>query len=451
MGNMYYDQLTKLIIAKPSIQLMQGEVCFYQGDAKSYQEVPKFVQEKGKTKTSFFITPWLSGITRKKEADKIRQETETEYFRGQLYITNMRLVFVCQVNGFNLMIPTITKINRHKDGIRVISGNQSFDVMTKDVQRVLYIIDLMNKAQTVPQQPANMGSQPAPTATRSTGAVSRKDDHAIAAFIHYCEYGGKTIGKTNDEYPSYLTYRFHVNSPKTYHKKVVDAGYLEPAPAALSLQKLKVDQLKQILVANGLSEKGKKGDLVTRIVENVDVSTLKLETIYVPTEQGWTHLRKYGYLFTVEKYGITVVEYEEEVNKGGIGKENDIIWRILNRKFNQYNLSRDFGLARNELLHQAYLLDAEERHVDALMHYILVLYYDMSGCANGGYIEPKADLCLAPAILKAIHDRQKHYSPDMVNRCYERYALPKHHFSKAAFARLLADIFADATIEIKNY
>ena len=29
MGNAYYDQLAKMIIAKPSIQLMQGEVCFY--------------------------------------------------------------------------------------------------------------------------------------------------------------------------------------------------------------------------------------------------------------------------------------------------------------------------------------------------------------------------------------------------------------------------------------
>lgn len=450
MGNVYYDQLAKLIIANPTLQMMQGEVCFYQGKAKSYQKVTRFVQEKGKTKTSLFITPWLSGITRKKEADEIKQETETEYYQGQLYLTNMRLVFVCQVDGFNLMIPSITKINQHKDGIRVISGSQSFDVMTKDVQRLLHIIDLMNKAQTAPQQSASYANQTTNT-PRSTGAVSRKDDHAIAAFIHYCEFGGKPIGKTNDEYPSYFAYRFHVNSPKTYHKKVIDAGYLEPAPAEQSLQKLKVDQLKQILVANGLPDKGKKGDLVARIVESVDVSTLKLETIYVPTEQGWALLKKYNYLFTVEKYGISVAEYEAEVSKGAIGKENDIVWRILNRKFNEYNLARDFGLARNELLHQAYLLDAEERHTDALMHYILVLYYDMSGCANGGRFEPKTDLYLAPAILKAIHDKQEHYTPDMVNRCYDRYSLPRHHLTKAAFSRLLTDIFADATIDVQNY
>lgn len=450
MGNIYYDQLTKLIIAKPAIQLMHGEVCFYQGKAKSYQKVTKFVQEKGKTKTSFFITPWLSGITRKKEADKIQQETETEYYQGQLYLTNMRLVFVCQVDGFNLMIPAITKINQHKDGVRVISGSQSFDVMTKDVQRVLYIIDLMNKAQAEPQQVTHSTYQPT-NEGRGAGTVSRKDDHAIAAFVHYCEFGGKPIGKTNDEYPSYFTYRFHVNSPKTYHKKVIDAGYLEPAPAEQSLQKLKVDQLKQILAANGLPDKGKKGDLVARIVESVDVSTLKLETFYVPTEQGWTLLKKYNYLFTVEKYGISVAEYEAEVSKGAIGKENDIIWRILNRKFNEYNYARDFGLARNELLHQAYLLDAEERYTDALMHYILVLYYDMSGCANGGRFEPKTDLYLAPAILKAIHDKQEHYTPDMVNRCYDRYSLPRHHLTKAAFSKLLTDIFADATIDVQNY
>lgn len=113
-------------------------------------------------------------------------------------------------------------------------------------------------------------------------------------------------------------------------------------------------------------------------------------------------------------------------------------------------MARDFGLARNELYNEALLLAEEEKQTDALMHYILVLYYDMSGCANGGRIEPKADLCLAPAITKAIYNRKEHYTTEMLDRCYDRYNLPYHYFSKPAFGKLLNMIFEDETIDIQS-
>lgn len=148
--NIYYEQLAQMIIKSPSLNLMNGEVCFYEGAAKSYQKVTRLVQEKGKTKTSFFITPWIAGVKRKKEPGAIKQETNTEYYKGKLYVTNLRIVFNCQVDGFNLTIPAITQINQYRDGIRVVSGNRAFDVMTTDTKKVLAIIDLMNKAQTQP-------------------------------------------------------------------------------------------------------------------------------------------------------------------------------------------------------------------------------------------------------------------------------------------------------------
>lgn len=95
------------------------------------------------------LTPWFVGVKRKTNVE-VKQETKNEYYKSQLYITNMRMVFRCQVDAFDLMIPAITSINQHRDGIRVISGVNSYDVMTSDVKQVLHIIDLMNKAQTAP-------------------------------------------------------------------------------------------------------------------------------------------------------------------------------------------------------------------------------------------------------------------------------------------------------------
>lgn len=173
--NAYYEQLTQLIIKNPSLQLQNGEVCFYEGNAKSYQKVTRFIQEKGKTKTSFFITPWISGIKRKKEPGAIQQETETEYYKGKLYVTNMRVVFHCQVDAFNLMIPSIAQISQFKDGMRVISGGRSFDVMTSDVKKILNIIDLMNKAQTEPQTAQTTPKAKTQTTTRTTKREAEPD------------------------------------------------------------------------------------------------------------------------------------------------------------------------------------------------------------------------------------------------------------------------------------
>ncbi|MBE7084119.1 MAG: hypothetical protein E7373_05945 [Clostridiales bacterium] len=446
--NQYYAELAEMIIKSPSLTTKSGEVCFYEGKAKSYQVVSKIV-EKPKTKTSFFWTPWFAGIKRKKEVE-VRQEQETEYYKGTLYITNMRIVFKCKVDAFDLPINAITTIKQYRDGIRVVSGTRAFDVMTKEVAQVLHIIEIMNKAFDAQENQASAQTTSAPKSTApsasATSSRSRNDDYVIAAFIHYCEYGGKPIGKTSNDYPSYFNYDFHVNNPAKYHQKVVDEGYLEPAPLSVSLGNLKVDQLKQILIANGLPEKGKKDALIQRIVEGVNLSTLKLEVVYVPTDKGWEHLKKYEYLFIVKKYNITPAEYEAKQAELNSNRTNDIIWRILNDKFNEYNMEGYVGGARNVLLSQAELLASEDKNTDALYHYIAVLYYDMKSYENGS-IE---DVWLAPAIVKAIYDKKEFYSAEMVDRCFDRYPLPQYKMSKAKFAKLLNLIFEDETIDLST-
>ena len=364
----------------------------------------------------------------------------------------MRLVFKCKVDAFDIMIPNITSVNQYRDGIRVISGRNAYDVMTSDVKRVLHIIDIMNKAFTEQENgsASTTASAPkSPTASATTSATStksRNDDYIIAAFVHYCEYGGKPIGKTSNDYPSYFNYDFHVNNPAKHHQKVIDEGYLAPAPLSVSLGNLKVDQLKQILIANGLPEKGKKDALIERIVENVDLSTLKLEVVYVPTDKGWEHLRKYEYLFVVKKYGITPAEFEAKQAELKSSRTNDVIWRILNDKFNEYNMEGYIGGARNVLNWQAELLASEDKNVDALYHYILVLYYDMKSYGNGS----AEDVWLAPAIVKAIYDKKEFYSAEMVDRCFDRYPLPQYKMSKAKFIKLLNLIFEDETIDLST-
>lgn len=145
--NVYYEQLSQMIIKNPSLPLKNGEVCFYQGKAKSFKTVTQ-IKETPKKKTSLLLTPWIVGIKRKAQVE-VKQENVNEYYNGQLYVTNERIVFNCPVDGFNLSISTISSVKQYKNGIQVISRNASYNVMTSDVKQVLNIIELMNKAQTL--------------------------------------------------------------------------------------------------------------------------------------------------------------------------------------------------------------------------------------------------------------------------------------------------------------
>lgn len=444
--NQYYAELAGMIIKSPSLSMKEGEVCFYEGKAKSYQVVTKIV-EKPKTKTSFFLTPWFAGVKRKKEVE-VRQEQDTEYYKGTFYMTNMRLVFKCKVDAFDLMIPTVTSVNQHRDGIRVISGRNSYDVMTSDVKQILHVMEIMNKAFDAQESNTETDSASTPKSSTSvtevaTNSRSRNDDYIAAAFVHYCEHGGKPIGKNGSDYPSYFNYDFGVNNPAKHHQRVIEQGYLGAAPLSNSLKNFKVDQLKQILLANNLSDKGKKDALIERIAENVDLSTLNLEVTYIPTAKGLEHLKKYEYLFVVKKYGITYAEFEAKQAQLKSNRTNDIIWRILNDKFNEYNMGGYIGGARNVLLYQAELLSSEERNTDALYHYIAVLYYDMKNYGNAS----AEDVWIAPAIVKAIYDKKEYYTAEMVDRCFDRYPLPQYKMSKAKFSKLLNLIFEDETID----
>lgn len=281
--------------------------------------------------------------------------------------------------------------------------------------------------------------------------LPRNDDYAIAAFIAMCEQG-KNIGRSNDDYPRSVSYLWRVYDPIKYHKKVIDEGYLVEAAPDIALKKFKVDKLKSILADNGLSDKGKKDVLIARIIENVNLDSLGLEKYYVPSEKGSEHLKKYNYIFYLSNYGITWEEFDTA--KAALSehlKPNDVIWHILNNRFNKYNISEHYSVSRNELFYMAKLLEHEVKYVDALLHYTLCLYYDTSGLLTNDVIKEAKEIELAPGLAEAIHRLKDYYDQGIIERCYNRYRLPHHYIKRKNFERLLFDIFADEAIDLKKY
>lgn len=155
--NRYYAELASMIISNPPIKLREGEVCFYCNNASSFTTIT--TTKKGKPtggKTSFFWTPWVMGVKRTGKTVTTTTETHQEYYPGMLYITNMRMIFECQVDAFNLFITNIKCVKQYRNGIEVISGRKSYKVMTNDLPSVLHTIELINKAQTSKEDPVEV-------------------------------------------------------------------------------------------------------------------------------------------------------------------------------------------------------------------------------------------------------------------------------------------------------
>lgn len=280
--------------------------------------------------------------------------------------------------------------------------------------------------------------------------VPLNNNYAIAAFIRISLNGAK-VGKSNDDYPRYLNYEYGVNEPIKYHRNVIEQGYLIRGGAEYALRHYKVEQLKEILNKNGLLSKGKKDDLIKRIIEEVDITSLNLEIYYIPSEKGLDYYKKYGYVFTLRDYGISTDEYNRfKSNCKEYLKPNDIIWQLLNQRYISYGSSKDYGLARNQLSYMGRLLEDENRYTDALCSYVKVLYYDTSGCGNNGTIERKENLIMAPSIIDSIYNLKDYYVPEIIDKCYSIY-LPNQYVNKKDFERLVMDIFKNGHIDLKNY
>ena len=279
----------------------------------------------------------------------------------------------------------------------------------------------------------------------------RNDNYAIALFISRCRHGAP-VGKCNDDYARYFSYRYKVHDPVKYHKKVIADGYLTEASPYYALKKFKVDQLRSFLTNAGLPDKGKKDELISRIIESVPLGSLNLETFYIPSEKGWEHLKKYEFVFSLENYGISWEEFDEfKKTRPNHLKPNDIIWQLLNDRFNKENVSGYLGKAGADFFRMGKLLESEGRNLDALSHYITALYYETSGIDSPYVVYAPDRLFISPETIKAIHRLKDNYDRAILPRCFEVFPFRQHYINSYNFERLLFDIFEDNPIDIKKY
>lgn len=274
------------------------------------------------------------------------------------------------------------------------------------------------------------------------------DHQSTILFLNWCDKTKSPLLK-NAKYPQWMTYKLRIN-PSNFHKKLIEDGYLVKAPVNVALNKLKINDLKSILNNANIKPSGKKADLINLVIENIDVNTLQLETYYQPSEKAYELLnRKENKELIIafeNHYDITLQEFYLVKSKcHASSTPYDILWHTLNEKQLLYSKNKSYSLLRNVHLNQARLLEDEEKYTDALLHYVLVAYYDLSGCDNSSCIIPKEESLIPIGIVQHIQKLSDYYTDEIIERCSRIY-LPFHHYNLNQFKEII-----DSIIQETNY
>jgi len=271
------------------------------------------------------------------------------------------------------------------------------------------------------------------------------NEQKTVLFLDWCNKTKSPI-RRNSEYPQWHTYKLHI-SPGSFHKQMIEQGYLTQCTPDIALNKLKIVELKEILNSNNIKAKGKKADLVSAIISSVDISTLKLTEYYQLSKKGIELLeRKESKELLIafnNRYGITLEEfYYIKKRCHTDSTPNDILWRTLNEKQLLDNKNKNYGFARNVCLNQAYFLEDEKKYLPALEHYIKTVYYDLSGCGNNNTFDKKETSLIAPALIGYIQNLSEHYTDEIIEKC-KRIYLPHHYYSINEFEKIIKSIIEE--------
>lgn len=95
--------------------------------------------------------------------------------------------------------------------------------------------------------------------------------------------------KNDDYYPRYFIYKYGIEHPSEYHKKLLQEGYYKTSTIEERLSLLKVTQLKDLLDKIGQKKTEKKDDLITTVIKFADNETIDN---YCPDSYSLTDLGK---------------------------------------------------------------------------------------------------------------------------------------------------------------
>lgn len=243
----------------------------------------------------------------------------------------------------------------------------------------------------------------------------------------------------NDGYPKYFLYDYGIQDCQKFHKKMISENFLKKASIDTVLHKKTINELKEILEKNSLKKTGNKKELIKRIIEETDISQINISNIFELSEKGEKLLKENDYILKLRHTSILVEEYEKvRKNMDRKFSYNDVVWHIYNNKSFEFFSKKAFESYRSILMEMSILLHKENKYKEELSFLLKVLYCDLSGNSNDGWIYDKEFLFMVK--LDKILKLKEYFTPNMLDVCW-KIKFPFHYCDEKIFSEIVNEIF----------
>ncbi|WHH58274.1 SAP domain-containing protein [Petroclostridium sp. X23] len=212
----------------------------------------------------------------------------------------------------------------------------------------------------------------------------------------------------NPNIAGYWTYEYNLNYKKVIDK-LINNGYIKESDYKFNISKLKIDELKKMLINRSLKTTGKKAELIKRILDNYSEEECKKlfnQSFFQLTEKAvelLSHNKHILYIHSKKSYFAITVDAADKVKKlNPHYTEYDVALHILREDLGKHYKNKDWGLYRNVIYAISLVYGDLEEYELQLNSLFEICYRDLSGLSNSNHIDSKDLVCLAPGIINSI-------------------------------------------------
>lgn len=282
----------------------------------------------------------------------------------------------------------------------------------------------------------------------------RNSNSAFANVNFLSIINGKPLEQSPDSYYRLFERQFKIYDPLRKHKDLINAGLLIEAPMNMSISyAYKVPELKMILESRGLKKTGKKDELVQRIIEETDISLLKIRPVYILSESGKEYIRKYQYYIDVVKYldcDMTIQMFDDMKKTAPDKSVQEIVFSVCQTLDKVYKDQKLYwNLQCNQKKKFTILIDMKN-YQEAGYYAIAYMYLKLSGMTNYGIVEYE-NLTLDMAYENCLNTVEIPNISTLVDKCYKEYKLPFHYFKPNVTAEIITKLYNGEEVYLASY
>ena len=139
------------------------------------------------------------------------------------------------------------------------------------------------------------------------------NSYEMSRILEKISYNGLILSKDPEDYPHWFNYEFGIKDPYKRVCELRDEGYVRNCSPEVALKKLKVPELKEELSRQGLSVKGNKPDLISRLIKEGELSSSFVPEVVELSEKGIQFLKGNSETLQLNKlsdYGLNIEQYQ---------------------------------------------------------------------------------------------------------------------------------------------